>query len=89
MAGQIIRRGDRKWLVRIYLGTGKRRYHNHTVRGSKKDAERYRTAALRSRDLAPAKLTTRSEPPKRATLSSFGCGPIQGPTGNRRRTGDC
>jgi integrase len=55
MAGQIIRRGDRKWLVRIFLGTDpatrKRRYHNHTVHGTKKNAERYRTAALRGLDL--------------------------------------
>ena len=38
MPGQIISRGERRWLVRIYLGedaTGKRRYHNHTVRGAK------------------------------------------------------
>ena len=55
MAGQIIKRGDRKWLVRIYMGTdpgtGKRRYHNCTITGTKKDAERYRTATLRRRDL--------------------------------------
>ena len=55
MAGQIIKRGDNKWLVRIYLGadpgTGKRRYHSHSVNGTKKDAQRYRTAALRERDL--------------------------------------
>ena len=77
MAGQIIRRGDRKWLVRIYLdsdpGTGRRRYHNHTVNGSKKDAERYCTAALRSRDLGtfvePARMSLgagRSKPPVKA-----------------------
>ena len=55
MAGQIIRRGDRKWMVRVYMGTDtdtkKRRYHNKTVSGSKKDAERYLAATLRSRDL--------------------------------------
>jgi hypothetical protein len=68
MAGQIIRRGERKWLVRIFLGrdpdTGKRRYHNHTVQGSKKDAERYRTAAHRDRDLGtfvePARMSLNS-----------------------------
>jgi len=55
MAGQIVRRGDRRWLVRIYLGrdrrSGKRLYHNHTIHGSKKDAEQYRTKKLRERDL--------------------------------------
>jgi integrase len=53
-AGQIIRRGDNRFLVRIYLGTdpgGKRRYHNHTIRGTKKDADRWLTAALRRLDL--------------------------------------
>ena len=65
MTGQLIRRGERKWLVRIFLGsdpaTGKRRYHNHMVHGPKKDAERYRTAAMRGRDLGtfvePARMT--------------------------------
>ena len=55
MAGQIIPRGKGKWLVRVFLGrdpdTGKRRYHNHTIHGTKKDAERYRTATLREKDL--------------------------------------
>jgi integrase len=41
--------------VRTYLGrhpdTGKRQYHNRTVHGTKKDAERYLHAALRERDL--------------------------------------
>ena len=55
MAGQVIRRGDRKWLVRIYLGTdsltGKRKYFSRMVHGNKKDADRYLSAALRDRDL--------------------------------------
>jgi integrase len=53
--GQIIERGDNKHLVRVYLGTdettGKRRYHNHTVRGTKKDAQRYMNGVLRELDL--------------------------------------
>jgi integrase len=52
--GQIIRRGDARFLVRIYLGTdanGKRLYHNHTIRGTKKDAQAWLTAALRRLDL--------------------------------------
>src|SRR5579864_1083513 len=55
MPGQLISRGENIWLVRIYLGrdpvSGKRNYHNKTVHGTKKDAERYLTAALRERDL--------------------------------------
>jgi integrase len=44
MAGQIIKRGDKTWLVRIFTGrdgNGKRHYLNKTVRGNKKDAEAY------------------------------------------------
>ena len=54
MAGQVIARGDRTWLVRVFLGRGadgKRRYHNHTVHGTKKDAQAYLNAVLRDRDL--------------------------------------
>jgi integrase len=53
MAGQLVRRGEGTWLVRIPLGRdtrGKRLYHNHTVRGTKKDAERYRTKTFRELD---------------------------------------
>jgi integrase len=55
MAGQIIERGERTWLVRIFRGrdprTGKRVYDGHTVHGTKKDAQRYLNGALRDRDL--------------------------------------
>jgi integrase len=54
MAGQIIRRGDKKWLVRIFQGrddNGKRRYLNKTIQGTKKNAETYLTAKLRDKDL--------------------------------------
>lgn len=55
MAGQLIQRGERTWLVRVFLGrdskTGKRRYHNHTIRGAKKDAQKYLNAKLREIDL--------------------------------------
>src|SRR5687767_4080817 len=63
--GQLVRRGDRTWLIRAYLGrdgTGKRRYVNRTIHGAKKDAERALTALLRARDtnalsLEPARRT--------------------------------
>lgn len=53
MAGQIVKRGEGTWVVRIFLGRdgGKRRYMNRTVHGTKKDAERVRTALMRERDL--------------------------------------
>ena len=41
--GQIIARGDSRWLVRVYLGrdreTGKRAYHNRTIYGSLRHAQ--------------------------------------------------
>ena len=54
MAGQIIKRGDNTWLVRIFTGRnekGKRCYVNKTTHGTKKDAEKYLTARLRDKDL--------------------------------------
>lgn len=53
--GQIIARGDRRWLIRIYLGrdneTNKRKYHNRTIRGPMREAQAYLTRKLRERDL--------------------------------------
>jgi integrase len=49
MAGQIIKRGDKTWIVRIFMGRdsgGKRRYMNKTVRGTKKDADTYLSRTL-------------------------------------------
>jgi hypothetical protein len=41
--GQNIARGDRRWLIRVYLGhdykTNKRKYHNRTTRGSMREAQ--------------------------------------------------
>lgn len=54
MAGQIIRRGEKTWVVRIFQGrdeNGKRRYLNQTIHGTKKNAEKYLTAKLRDKDL--------------------------------------
>jgi len=49
MAGQIIKRGNRTFVVRIFQGrnaNGKRRYLNKTMWGNKKDAEAYLSATL-------------------------------------------
>jgi integrase len=54
MAGQIIRRGDRTFLVRWHLGRGgdgRRRYASKTVHGTKKDAQAALREELRGRDL--------------------------------------
>ncbi len=49
MAGQIIKRGDKNWLVRIFMGrdaNGKRRYFNKAIKGTKKDADTYLSKTL-------------------------------------------
>lgn len=54
MSGQIIKRNDESFTVRVFLGrdaAGKRRYLNKTVRGSKKEAQKVLTALLRNKDL--------------------------------------
>lgn len=54
MTGQLIKRNENTWLVRIFLGhdaDGKRKYFNKTVRGTKKEAQKFLTAKLREQDL--------------------------------------
>jgi integrase len=54
MAGQLIKRGERTWLVRVYLGSdsrGKRRYLNKTIHGTRKDAQGWLNDALKRKDL--------------------------------------
>ena len=64
MAGQIIRRGENTWLVRIFTGRdarGKRRYVNKTIRGTKKEANAYLSGTLTAMStgtfIEPVKLT--------------------------------
>jgi integrase len=62
MAGQLIRRGARTWLVRVYTGldeTGKRQYYNKTVNGTKHDAQDALNDLLRDRSLGH--LTSQTE----------------------------
>jgi integrase len=54
MAGQIVKRGEKTWVVRIFQGrdeNGKRRYANKTIHGTKKNPQKYLTAKLRDKDL--------------------------------------
>jgi integrase len=54
MAGQIVKKSENTWLIRIFQGRdaqGKRRYYNKTIHGTKKDAQKWLTAALRDRDI--------------------------------------
>ncbi len=49
MAGQIIKRGDKNWIVRIFMGRdekGRRRYINKTIHGTKKDADKFLSTTL-------------------------------------------
>jgi len=54
--GQIIARGERRWLVRVYLGrnreTRRRTYQNRTIYGSLRHAQAYLTRRLHERDLS-------------------------------------
>lgn len=55
MAGQIRKRGDRAYFLRVYIGrhpdTGKRIEVSKTVRGTKRQAEQVLTAMLRAKDM--------------------------------------
>lgn len=67
-AGQLVPRGERTWLVRIFLGrdsSDHRRYYNRTVHGTKKDAQAVLNSLLTDNDRG-----TLIEP-SRETLDSF------------------
>lgn len=52
--GQIVKRGENTWYIRIFLGrdaNGKRKYYNKTIHGTKKDAQQFLTAKTREKDL--------------------------------------
>lgn len=52
--GQIIKVGEKKYLIRISLGkdaNGKRRYYNKTIHATAKEAEDFKNRKLRERDL--------------------------------------
>ena len=66
MAGQLIERGKRKWLVRVSLGRGsdgKRKTFNRTIHGSRKDAQKFLNEKLHERDrgllVVPSRRTLR------------------------------
>jgi integrase len=68
-AGQIIARGCRTWLLRVFLGrdrdTGTRKYRNRTVHGSVRDAQASLNQMLQERDL------TRFSPSSTITLNPY------------------
>lgn len=68
-SGQLIQKGERLWLVRLFQGrdteTGKRKYINKTIHGTKKEAQAYLNKALHEKDLG-----TFIEPSKQ-TLDSY------------------
>ncbi len=55
MAGQIIKKGKRKWLIRVFQGrdphTGKRKYFSKQIDGNKKDAQTFLNGVLREMDM--------------------------------------
>ena len=50
MAGNITKRGENRWQVKVFLGrdpdTGKQKFHNKTINGTKKDAQAYLNKVL-------------------------------------------
>ena len=66
MAGQIIKKGDNRYLIRIYQGrdaNGRRRYFSRQIKGTRRDAQKLLTATLRDMDtgtfVEPTKLTVK------------------------------
>jgi len=62
MPGQILKRGERKWLVRVFYGRdaeGRKIYRSKLIHGTKRDAEAYLAEALRMRDLAGTAVASR------------------------------
>lgn len=52
--GTINKRGENAWQVRLSIGNsvdGKRKFHTATIRGTKREAERYLNKIIRERDL--------------------------------------
>ena len=59
----ITKRGEKTWLVRIYLGRdrhGKRKWYSETVKGSKRDAQRVERAKQAKRDQGVLRQATRA-----------------------------
>lgn len=68
MAGQLVKRGDNNYTLRVYLGrdgSGKRRYINKTFKGNKKKAQEALNSMLHAGDLG-----TLTEPTK-TTLGEY------------------
>jgi integrase len=66
MAGQLIERGDRKWLIRVFVGRGpdgKRKYFNKTIHGTKREAQRFLNEKVHQQDrgllVVPSQRTVR------------------------------
>jgi integrase len=65
MAGQLLSKGKRKWLVRVFMGrnpkTGKKKYYSKQINGNKKDAQIFLNGVLREIDMgifvAPSPIT--------------------------------
>ena len=61
--GQIVRRGKKSWLCRVFTGrdaAGRKSYLNKTIKTSRKDAEKWVRDQLRKQDLG-LKLTTETK----------------------------
>src|SRR5687767_14848190 len=62
VTGQIVKRGERAWLVRVSRGrdaSGKRRYLNKTIHGTKRDAQNYLNKKLTEKSTGTLIASTR------------------------------
>lgn len=70
MAGQLIKRGEKVWLIRVFVGrdeTGKRKYVSRTVHGTKKQAEAVLTEQLDKRNKDLPMTISRADRPRPKT----------------------
>jgi uncharacterized membrane protein HdeD (DUF308 family) len=76
--GQIIARGDRRWLIRVYLGrdreTNKRNYHNRTIHGPSHTTLALRSTLCPSIDEASMTQQSPSDIVRHASTWSILCG---------------
>jgi hypothetical protein len=81
--GQIIARGQSTWLVRVYLGrdaqTGTRKYHNQTIHGPFREAQRFLNSKLQLRENGPSfsRRSDESQPIPRSVALDRGQGASQ------------
>lgn len=70
---EIIKRGEGKWLVRVFTGRvdGRTRYHNKVIHGTKKKAQQYARETETKRDLGTLDKPAKDDPTFRTFLDGW------------------